>query len=226
MTAKKTPKPADRKKAGRDSNTLQVETTREEELNFAVTRAALRPDVRAASVIKDFSQVNFPDLLLAGLVSELTNQSTAVHGGDLKRAESMLIVQAHTLDAIFGELARRAALNMGEYLDATERYMRLALKAQGQCRATLETLAEIRNPRPVAFVKQANIANGPQQVNNGSFQTDACTRARENANPSNELLPETIEHGAMDPGAASAAGRTNQELATVGEIDRAKIRQR
>jgi len=30
----------------------------------------------------------------------------------------------------------------------------LALKAQAQCRATLQTLAEIKNPHPVAFVKQ------------------------------------------------------------------------
>ena len=43
--------------------------------------------------------------------------------------------------------------------------MRLALKAQGQCRATLETLATIKNP-PVVFARQANIAQGPQQVNN------------------------------------------------------------
>lgn len=36
-----------------------------------------------------------------------------------------------------------------------------------KCRATIETLAEIKNPRAVAFVTQANIAHGPQQVNNG-----------------------------------------------------------
>lgn len=43
----------------------------------------------------------------------------------------------------------------------------MALKAQAQCRATLEALAEIKNPRPVAFVKQANISGEHQQVNNG-----------------------------------------------------------
>jgi len=30
--------------------------------------------------------------------------------------------------------------------------------AQSQCRTTLEALAEIKNPRAVAFLKQANIA--------------------------------------------------------------------
>ena len=40
-------------------------------------------------------------------------------------------------------------------------YRRMAMKAQSQCRMTLE-LAELKNPRPVAVVKQANIANEPQ----------------------------------------------------------------
>jgi len=51
--------------------------------------------------------------------------------------------------------------------------MRLAFKAQAQCRATVETLAEMKNPHPFAFVKQANIANGPQQVNNGASVSNA-----------------------------------------------------
>jgi len=56
------------------------------------------------------------------------------------------MAQAHTLDAIFGSCARRAALNMGTYLNTAETYLRLGLKAQSQCRTTLETLANIKNP--------------------------------------------------------------------------------
>ena len=44
--------------------------------------------------------------------------------------------------------------------------MRLALKAQSQCRATIEALTNIKNPRPVAYVRQANIGQAVQ-VNNG-----------------------------------------------------------
>ena len=51
-------------------------------------------------------------------------------------------------------------------MQAAETYVRLALKAQAQCRATLETLATIKNP-PVVYARQANIAAGRQQVNNG-----------------------------------------------------------
>jgi hypothetical protein len=130
------------------------------------------------------------------------------------------------LDAIFASLARRAQMNMGEYMNAADRYMRLALKAQGQCRATLETLAAIKNP-PVVFAKQANITNGPQQVNNtvntsdGGF--DAGTRGHAHAGNSNsvqnELLEDSHEQG-MDTGAPGAAVSRDPEMATVGAIHR------
>ena len=45
--------------------------------------------------------------------------------------------------------------------------LRLAIRAQNACRASLESLSFLQNPRTVSFVRQANIASGPQQVNNG-----------------------------------------------------------
>jgi hypothetical protein len=42
-------------------------------------------------------------------------------------------------------------------MDEIDRYLRLGLKAQSQCRATLETLVQIKNP-PVVVARQANIA--------------------------------------------------------------------
>jgi hypothetical protein len=94
---------------------------------------------------------------------------------------------------MFNELARRASLNIGEYLNATENYLRPGLKAQAQCWVTLETLAEIKNPGPVAFVQQANIANGPQQVNNGAIPAGGVpARAHEN---SVEISERTIGDG-------------------------------
>ena len=72
-------------------------------------------------------------------------------------------------------------------MNAAETYLRLALRAQAQCRATLETLAVIKNPQPVAFVRQANIANGPQQVNNAPAQPGESSRARESENQQNKL---------------------------------------
>lgn len=156
------------------------------------------------------------DLQLMPLIGALTEQADKVHKGDLERLEATLSAQAHSLDVIFNMLAQRAAANMGQYMDATERYLRLALKAQGQCRATLETLATIKNP-PVVFARQANIAHGPQQVNNG-LEPNARAHAG-NPNQANELLER--QHGQrLDTGATGAASPTDSAMETVEAIDR------
>lgn len=100
---------------------------------------------------------------LKATTEELRAQAAAVHAGDLRRCESMLMSQATGLQSLFASLVNRA--HGAELLPQFETYMRLALKAQSQCRATLETLSNIKNP-PVVYARQANIAHGPQQVNN------------------------------------------------------------
>jgi hypothetical protein len=100
--------------------------------------------------------------------------------------------------------------------------MRLALKTQSQCRATLETLAEIKNPRSVAFVAQANIANVPQQINNhmsGRSEPLARAHARDPVRPTNELLG-ACDGERLDTGAAAAAIGTDPHLEAVGAINR------
>lgn len=111
------------------------------------------------------------NLGLQEMVLELNRQVTEAQNGDRKQAESLLHCQATTLNAIFVEMARRVASNMGKNLDATEAYMRMALRAQNQSRATLETLSAMKNPS-VVITKQANISAGHQQVNNvlGDFR--------------------------------------------------------
>ena len=143
----------------------------------------------------------------------------AVNGGSLATAERMLFAQAATLNAMFAELTRRAALNMGQHLDATETYLRLALKAQAQSRATVQTLAEVKQPRAVAFVKQANIAQ-QQQVNNGAPVSHA--RTEDSPKPVNELLEDARheQQQRMVPGASAAPARGDTELETVGTVNR------
>lgn len=103
-----------------------------------------------------------------GVIREKVNN---VNNGNLNEMEATLTAQAVSLNAMFTELARRAALNMGTHMQATESYMRLALKAQSQCARTIEVLAAIKNP-PVVFAKQANISHGHQQVNNSNSLTN------------------------------------------------------
>jgi hypothetical protein len=149
---------------------------------------------------------------LTSLVTELSKQCNATSSGDLGRPEAMLTAQAHTLDAIFNHLAKRAANNIGHYPETVERYMRLALRAQGQCRATLETLATIKNP-PMVIARQANVTSGPQQINNG------VPRAREIQTEQSKLLEQT-DGERLDLGAAGEAIGSDPAMATVGTSDR------
>jgi len=160
------------------------------------------------------------ELHLEGLIHNLNQQVNAVKDNKLGRPEEMLVAQAHTLDAIFNNMTQRAVLNADEYIDACDTYLKLGLRAQSQCRATLETLSEIKNPRSVAFVKQANIAGGHQQVNNGT-QANSKPRTEENQNPPNELLE--AQHGErMDIGEPTTAVKDDSPVETLGEVDRAK----
>lgn len=124
----------------------------------------LSPTIQSAVAIEAWSK--FAGTMdLADLVDDLRERIKKVQGGNMQPVEAMLFGQAMTLETIFTSLARRATSQ--EYLKQFQVYLSMALKAQAQCRATLEALAEIKNPRTVAFMKQANISGGHQQVNNG-----------------------------------------------------------
>jgi hypothetical protein len=132
--------------------------------------------------------------------------------------EGLLAGQAIAQNALFTDLARRARTSTT--LDRFERYLRLAFKAQNQCRATIETLATIKNP-PTVFARQANIAHGPQQVNNGVAPTghiSAPARAENRQiEQTKQLEPANGER--MDGGTADAASGGDPALAPVGTVD-------
>ena len=64
-------------------------------------------------------------------------------GWALKRGEAMLATQAHILDAIFNNLAQSAI--RAEFMDNLDRYLKLALRAQSQCRATRLSCRKFRH---------------------------------------------------------------------------------
>jgi hypothetical protein len=178
-------------------------------------RQVLDPTVSAAALVTAFAEPTFGAVELGALVKELTEQCGEIQNGNLKRAESMLIAQASSLDAIFLGLANRASANIGNNIGNVETYLKIALRAQSQCRATLETLSAIKNP-PVVFAKQANISNGPQQVNNGLMP---ASRVEDFENKPNELL-EHQNGETLVFGKASAPVSSHLELATVESVDR------
>ena len=169
MTAKRKknanrPVPADSDATNENPNTLTARPLDGETKGETLARHALQPEIQAGMTIKHFERGALVGASLNSLVDQLSAQSVLSNNGDLSRSEALLTAQAHTLDAIFHDLARRAAVNAGEFLNACEIYLRLALKAQSQCRATIETLAEIKNPSHVTFAKQANIPRRPPKI--------------------------------------------------------------
>ncbi len=155
-------------------------------------RAALLASVNSAIVIDSY-QGNImgsdPDMLT--LVDGLNNTFKEVKAGDLSGMEAMLISQATALQTIFTSLARKA--HSQTYQKHYEAFLGLALKAQAQSRATITALVDLRYPRQATFVKQANIAHGAQQVNNGVTDTivrdnQSLTHAKENQTTQNKLL--------------------------------------
>lgn len=187
---------------------LSIQLNQGETTNQAMARTVTSPECLSASVLTICQNIDHAKI--TEMVAELRQQAAAIHADDLSRPESMLIAQAHTLDGLFAKLATQA-LTAGN-LDGMERYMRLALKAQNQARATLQTLGEIKAPKQVAFVKQANIGNQVQVNNDGS---PARSRAKKKPKAPNELLE--VEHGErLDTRATGSAGGADPAMAPVG----------
>ena len=199
-----------------DADTIRLLDPERARVNSRIT---LSPHSSAAKITAAYSSCDSVDL--RELQDQLYEQCSKVKNGDIVRAGSMLISQAHSLDVIFAKLALDASANMYSNIDCAERLLRLAFKAQSQCRATLETLVAIKNP-PV-FAKQANIAHGPQQVNNGqqggNDEAMTAIRAREIENKPNELLEH--DHGQrLDTGKTTTAGNGHPAMETVVAIHR------
>jgi hypothetical protein len=153
---------------------------------------------------------------LTAAVEAVFNASARVRNGDLGELEMLLTSQVVAMNAMFANLASRA--KTATYLDHFDKYMRLALKAQGQCRATAETLAMMKNP-PL-FARQANIASGPQQINNGPVLNGRPARAEISESEPNKLLEAAVDGERLDDGTAATAGAGDSPLATLAEVHR------
>ena len=180
---------------------LKSEDTQSQALAKLATNSVL-----SAVTLKRYSNAG-DDLEVPDLVAEMRKAGDEIVEGNMGRVERMLANQAMTLDAIFNDMAQRSGRQ--DSFKGIEVLMRLALKAQAQARSTAEALALLKNPMP--YIKQANIAHGHQQINNGQQATGAGNSQSE----PNKLLE--AQHGnTLDIGAQAAAVRANQKLETVG----------
>ena len=187
----------------KNKSSVIVNAGKDEDQDEAISKTLSRPETQAAVTIQKLTDLHDVN----ALAKILSKQTADVVGGNMTRPESMLLSQAHTLDALFNSLVMKG---LGQtHMPHYEAFMRLAFKAQSQCRSTLQTLSDIKNPS-VVYAKQANITNGNQQINNGV----PAPRTQENKNYSNELLEHT--HGErLDTREKSTSSCINSELAAV-----------
>ena len=159
------------------------------------------------------------------LISELNKQLKEVSEDDnMERCQQILAAQAITLNAVFSNYLQKAVIQTSR--THSEQLLKLALKAQSQSRCTMETISKIKNPPNATFVKQQNVAHGHQQVNNHvATPSDSSAADRADAheekpvNTQNELLENQYEQR-LDTRTSSEAIRANQELETVGAVNR------
>lgn len=217
MATKQT-KAAPRPKTGQSLTiTARKDKTHEQDIAWAL----LDPVIIAGCFLADQNK-SLPNVDVNAFSDELRHHADAVQRGDLSRGEAMLAAQAHSLNSLFYSMANRsAARSKAGYPDAAETYMKLAMRAQSQCRATWEAIAEIKNPRQVAFVKQANMGQNVQ-VNNGAVGTGPPLRTENLENTqtkvsggTNELLPNAR--------ASTPAGGIDPPMETMGALDRPEI---
>ncbi len=109
----------------------------------------------------------------------------------------------------------RAVSNMGEYMSAVELYLKLAMRAQSQCRNTWEAVSAIQNPPITNYAKQLNVAEN-QLVNNGTapHTEEKEIAPNQQAEESNELLQDKRNEGATIP--------VDSPMEAVGEVLRPK----
>lgn len=223
-------KPATSKPTGKqvapppkDPQTLSLDGKPDETMPQTKARAATKASLNAVLVVNAFQgNIMGKDVDIGEMVTTMQTTFKEVNDGDLSTLEAMLVGQATALQTMFTSLTMKAANQ--EYLKNYQSFMVLALKAQAQSRATISALVDLKYPKQAAtFVKQANISNGHQQVNNGANpeqQAQAHASAGDFQTVPNKLLE--ANHGQrMDIGAQGAAGRANQRVEAVGAVHRA-----
>lgn len=159
MTAKQKPAGA--------TNAITVEANKGESEAETMARVMVAPFLRHGIVAKGLT-----DKMAGKLPGEpqfdhfakvIKTKAELACKGETTLASELLTAQALSLDAMFTELTRRAVVNFGDYPLAAERYARLAFKAQANCRASLEALAKLHQPREQT-VRHVHVNEGGQAV--------------------------------------------------------------
>ena len=133
--------------------------------SYTFAESELRPEIRNAHVINEAN-----GQLFMGETGEdwngvevLRDMVAVTRSGDMSLPSDLLTAQSITLDAVFTKCLRRSMLNMDQYPEAAERYMRMALKAQANARSSIEALARLHAPREQT-VRHVHVHEGGQAM--------------------------------------------------------------
>jgi hypothetical protein len=187
--------------------TLKLEKNQTKEQALAEFQS--KSEFLSTAVIESFNVGLGEDFDFQSNMRVLGKTIREIQSGDLSKIEEMYISQAVALEAMFASLARRAKVQ--DKLLQYDTHMRLALKAQNQSRATLQALVQLKQPSNTQFIKQANIAQGHQQVNN---------LAEKNITPQNELLEDIHGNSHLDTGTTTATTGIDTALEALDKINR------
>jgi|SRR5882672_5619132 len=105
---------------------------------------------------------------IAETVAVIEAASAKIQANDFSAVETIFAGQALALDVIFNQHARESARYFRSSTSGIVNNMRIALKAQAQCRATLESLMSVKQPRPRASARRTNGGT----VQNSAFLTE------------------------------------------------------
>lgn len=195
----------------RDPNTLYLKRYEYESEDKMYAETSISTTTLNAVTARSFSKImGVTDLTKT--IGVMEDKVSKVNAGDLAELEATLTAQSVALDTVFNELARRAINS--DTMTKLEIYMRLSLKAQSQCARTIEVLAAMKNP-PIVYAKQANIAHGNQQVNNGNNKNITPAHAEKIINQPNELLEVKDGSKEMDRRTTQGTIRKDKAMATV-----------
>lgn len=148
---------------------------------------------------------------------ELKSEIKKVQEGDLSGLEELLVTQAYTLNSLSMQLFIKGSsiIDNPSVVQAMPNYpeklLKLALKAQSQSRQTLETLAELKNPKkPAQFIK--SYVN--QQLNQLKLETEAEGQKLQQIGEST--------NAPLDIRSEKDPGSENPTMETVAEFNRTK----
>jgi len=123
--------------------------TRDAEGALRIIAALQRiPHVTEASIAPDATTEGAEDpaeLAIARTVAAIDGGLAKINADDLTAVESMLAGQAAALEVLFNEYAKRAART--QYHAPIHMCLGFALRAQSQCRVTVQSLAQLKTRR-------------------------------------------------------------------------------